>query len=697
MTENDTKPFDQAVKTLSLVVYKRGMLIAWITLIAALAITFYAWNSTRLSIEKSSSEKFYTRVNEIRAAIIERMQTYEQVLRGGVGLFAASEQVQRDEWREYIEALNIDKNYPGILGIGYSQIIDKNDKVRHIRRIRSEGFKDYNIWPDYERDFYTSIIFLEPFDHRNQRAFGYDMFTDSVRRQAMELARDSGRTSLSGKVTLVQETDEDTQPGFLMYLPIYKKGEDTSTPEARKKAILGYVYSPFRTYDLMKEMLRRQFQTIKLEIYDGDEISLEKLMFESIKKDTVSLRTERPSNELITKININGRNWTLKYTSRSGFEETVDIEKPLLVLISGILISSLFFVVARNLTNTFFINRKLEQLLESTVEGVFGIDRNGRCTFINNSASKMLEYPPEEILKKDIQSLIQHTKEDGSPYHSEESHFIITLRTQKGYSIDNEIFWRKNGTSFPVEYSSYPIIDNNITTGAVVAFNDITERKRTLAQLEASLAEKEVLLREIHHRVKNNLQIISSILNLQSSTIKDKRSLEIFEESKNRIKSMALIHEKLYQNQALSRLNLKDYIHELVDNLIKSYKTKQFLIDSEIDVDSIYLSTDLAIPLGLIINELVSNSLKYAFPDGRKGKISLKVKPCNDGKIKLLVTDDGIGLPENFDIEQITSLGLQLVRSLVNQLNGEIILNGKDGTQFEIIFSKEDNKGILTG
>jgi PAS domain S-box-containing protein len=697
---NISKPFDQAVRTLSLVVFKRGMIIAWITLIIALTVTFSAWYSTKSNIEKTSEERFNTRANEIKHLIIQRMQTYEQVLRGGVGLFLASKQITRNEWREYIKTIQINENYPGILGIGFSVIVNKKYKLNHIRKIRSEGFRSYKIWPDYERDVYTSIIFLEPFDKRNQRAFGYDMFSEPTRKEAMERARDSGKASLSGKVTLVQETDKDVQPGFLMYLPLYKKGADISTVQAKRKAIIGFVYSPFRMNDLMKEMLGRQLQNIKLEIYDGAEMLPEFLMFESAQKDTLMMRTERPSNELITRITINDRQWTLKFVSRSGFEATVDIEKPLIVLVLGILISSLLFVVTRNLTNTYFINRKLEQLLESTVEGVFGIDRNGRCTFINNSAAKMLGYEIEEILKKDIKDLIQHTKEEGSFYPPEECHFLITMKTQKGYVIDNEVFWRKDGTAFPVEYSSYPIIDNGETTGAVVAFTDISDRKRTLAQLEASLSEKEVLLREIHHRVKNNLQIISSMLNLQTSSVRDKHSLEILEESKNRVRSMALIHEKLYQNQTLARLNLKDYVSDLVDNLMKSYKANQTLIEPEIQVDAIYLSADLAVPLGLIINELVSNSLKHAFPSGSKGKIALKIKSDLNGKIKLRVEDNGIGLPENFDCRQSDSLGLQLVVSLVNQLNGEINFNGKEGTQVEIIFQKtdsEDKKNFITG
>src|SRR5690606_5539207 len=158
---------------------------------------------------------------------------------------------------------------------------------------------------------------------------------------------------------------------------------------------------------------------------------------------------------------------------------------------------------------------------------------------------------------------------------------------------------------------------------------------------------KEVLLREIHHRVKNNLQIISSMLNLQTNYITDQKSLSIFEESRNRVRSMALIHEKLYQNKSLSSLNIKEYIIELVNNLMSSYRTNT-RVSTVMNISDLFINTDTAIPLGLIINEIVSNSLKYAFPDGRTGKITLKLESHRNDEYRMIVEDDGIGLPENF-------------------------------------------------
>lgn len=683
MAHEKNKPFEQLVKSLSSFLFKRGMIVAWLTLIVALSLTAYAWYTTKTNIELSARERFHFQTEEISDAIKQRMQAYQQILRGGQGLFYASDEVTRDEWKSYVNSLRIEEHYKGILGVGFAKVLKPEELEKHIAEIRKEGFPNYRVWPEGERDIYTSIIYLEPFNNVNQRAFGYDMFSEPVRRKAMESARDNGVAVVSGKVTLIQELDEKIQPGFLMYLPLYNRlGADN--PQDRRKELIGYVYSPFRMYDLMSGILGEQLKNIKLNIYD-DFMAEENLLYSSETNDSAAKFTERTILEKFKSLNINGRNWVLHYTSLPGFDATIDKQKPLIVLILGIVVSSLLFIVARNLSNIFIINKKLEQLLESTIEGIYGIDRKGRCTFINNSAAEMLGYSPNEVLKKEMHQLVHHHKENGEDYPRNECPIIKSMEEQKGCLIDSDVYWRKDGTSFPVEYSSYPIIDHGETTGAVIAFTDITERKKSIEQIESSLKEKEVLLREIHHRVKNNLQIISSMLNLQTNYITDEKSLLIFEESRNRVRSMALIHEKLYQNESLSSLNIKDYIVELVNYLMNSYRTNS-RVGAMINISDIYLNTDTAIPLGLIINEIVSNSLKYAFPDDRRGKISIKLTSFNNEKFQMIIEDDGIGLPENFDINKTNTLGLQLVSSLVTQLDGEIKVFSEGGTKYQIDF-----------
>ncbi len=212
---------------------------------------------------------------------------------------------------------------------------------------------------------------------------------------------------------------------------------------------------------------------------------------------------------------------------------------------------------------------------------------------------------------------------------------------------------------------------------------------RYLAQekIKQSLKEKEVLLREIHHRVKNNMQIISSLLSLQSNSMLDEKYKELFKESQNRIISMALIHEKLYHSRDIERIDFKEYIDDLARSLFQSYEVYGN-IELRINVNNVFLGIDFAIPCGLIINELVTNSIKYGFPDGRKGIISILIKSNDTGYVELEVNDNGVGIPEGFDISKTTSLGLHLVTLLSDQLNGEISLDGNGGSKFKIKFKE---------
>lgn len=215
---------------------------------------------------------------------------------------------------------------------------------------------------------------------------------------------------------------------------------------------------------------------------------------------------------------------------------------------------------------------------------------------------------------------------------------------------------------------------------------EVLVRQRAEEEIKLSLKEKEVLLKEIHHRVKNNLQIISSLLNLQSAQLQDAGAYGLFRESQARVRSMALIHEKLYQSKDLARIDFDGYVRDLMVYLFRSYVANPDQIHTVIDTSDMYLGIDTAIPCGLIISELVTNSLKYAFPNGRRGEIYIGLAPHDDGHLRLEVSDTGVGLPEGFDWRDTDSLGLQLVSTLTAQLHGEIEVSGRGGTSFKITF-----------
>jgi two-component sensor histidine kinase len=217
---------------------------------------------------------------------------------------------------------------------------------------------------------------------------------------------------------------------------------------------------------------------------------------------------------------------------------------------------------------------------------------------------------------------------------------------------------------------------------------DITERKRMEEELKASLQQKEMLLREIHHRVKNNLQIISSLLGLQSDCISDPQVLALFKDSQDRIRSMALIHEKLYRSGNLARIDFTSYIGDLAAELLRSYGVDPNRVSLQVVGEKAWLNVDTAVPCGLILQELVSNCLKHAFPEGRSGEITIALRAEAEGKYALTVRDTGIGFPEDLDFRHTESLGLQLVIILTEQLGGTIVRQSGEGTGFTLMFTE---------
>ncbi|MBN2102670.1 HAMP domain-containing protein [bacterium] len=220
---------------------------------------------------------------------------------------------------------------------------------------------------------------------------------------------------------------------------------------------------------------------------------------------------------------------------------------------------------------------------------------------------------------------------------------------------------------------------------------EVQERKKAEAKIITSLKEKDVLLKEIHHRVKNNLQVVSSLLYLQSKKTTHDQTLEMLNESQNRIKSMALIHEKLYQSKDIVRIDFSEYIKSLMSHLSRSYGSHLAMVDIHLDVNNVYLNIDKAIPCGLIINELVSNCMKYAFPNNEQGEIQIIMNTEND-HVNLGVIDNGIGFPEYLNFKNTETLGLQLVSALTAQLGGSISLDRSGGTRFTIQFSAEEGQ-----
>ncbi|AUB61289.1 MAG: PAS domain S-box protein [Methanobacterium sp.] len=303
----------------------------------------------------------------------------------------------------------------------------------------------------------------------------------------------------------------------------------------------------------------------------------------------------------------------------------------------------------------------------------------GKFLEVNEVVSKRLGYTNEELLSMTPSDLVSPEKSDLIQVNAEKLF-------KKGQNTFEIVLVTKDGKEIPVEVNNH-FIDYNGKRVSLAVSRDITDRKKSEEQLKASLGEKIVLLREIHHRVNNNLQIISSLFNLQSNYV-DENSKDILMASQSRVKSMAMIHEKLYQSPDMTRINMKDYIESFVSGLFSLYMAETTAIHLQTDLEDIEMGIDTAIPVGLIINELVTNSLKHAFPAGNEGGI-IEISFRKEGELLTLkIADNGIGLPERRKIETKKSLGLQLVSNLVNQLDGTMMVSGENGTEVKLQFEE---------
>lgn len=327
-------------------------LLPWLALIVFFAITYLLWKNEQQVVVKELQTKFDFRVRNAEYLIGQRMKIYEQLLNGVGGLFSHAKTVRRNEFRDYVAMLNLMREYPGIQGLGFALIVPQADKDRHIASIRKQGFPEYTIKPDGERDIYAPIVYIEPYSGRNQRTFGYDMYSDmeyprtgdlapGMRHTAMEQARDSGNATISGMVRLIQETDQNIQAVFLMYLPVYKYGMPHGAIAERRTNIKGWAYAPFRMGDLMTDILGEHATEVDIEIYIGKEVAGKNMMYDSDNIPRSLLSAWDARFQTTRHLKLYGQDWTMVIHSLPTFDALQDSEKPKLVAIGGISISIL--------------------------------------------------------------------------------------------------------------------------------------------------------------------------------------------------------------------------------------------------------------------------------------------------------------------------------------------------------------------
>ena len=383
------------------------LLMALLVFMLTLLVTFGAWSSAQRHAESQLREAFDYRTRDMSSSIARRLQVYEQVLRGARGALRGSVDLSRSEFAEYYQVLHLEQSFPGLDALAIATALKPGAVAAHEAKVRADGFPDYRVHPRTDSAPRSAISHIEPFNARSLRAFGYDMYSEPVRRAAMAAARDSGQAALSGKVVLVQEGAASHDAGFLMYLPIYRSGLDVETVEQRRAALIGWIYAPFRMKDLMRGVGGIAAATLDLEIFDGDQMTAEARLYRSPDAD----RTTTPRFSTATRMAVAGRTWTVRMASGASLDATLDQNRPQTVAITGVVLGVLVSLVvwllagsrrrALQLARAMTLElreshdriaadgRRFRTILETAHDGFVAVDRHGRITDWNAQATSI--------------------------------------------------------------------------------------------------------------------------------------------------------------------------------------------------------------------------------------------------------------------------------------------------------------------
>ncbi len=684
---------------------------SFIVLIISISVSVLFWSMYDASLRARAEQVFSARTDTIITQLTESMQDNEQLLRGSVGLFNASSEVRRDEWRHYVEALNVKKNYPYIQGIGFSQWIPSAEMERHIRTVRAEGFFDYTVRPAGNRSAYTSIIYLEPFDWRNQRAFGYDMFSEPVRRNAMAQARDSGETTIAARVTLVQETDSDVQHGMLMYVPVYRQGARIDSLEARRLALLGFSYSPIRIRDFVYGSLKKMPPDIAFELHAGSSGTADSLMFSSIDAEKTQLPDAyEPMFTSKKSFEAYGVNWLINFKSLPPFRAETQRSASYAVLAGGIFISLLLTLITRMLNNAHAraveysravteSEERFKALSDATFGGIVIHDK-GLILDCNKGLSDLTGFSQDELIGMNGLELI-----------APESLDTVLANIRSGYEQTYEVTGlRKDGSRYPLAIRGKNIIYKG-RTARVIEFRDITERKKVenaLAQArdaaESANQSKSRFLANMSHEIRTPLNGIIGMTQLlemealnseqreyvQSISLCSKNLLSLI----NDILDLSKVEAGKIELETIS-FNLRQSLNEvtLTQKSIIFSKGLKLKIETAEDIPAMLLGDPLRIKQ--ILLNLLGNAVKFTSQGGITITAQLIEQFEGSVLVQISVRDTGSGIAPDaldkiflpFEQEETTTtrtyggtgLGLTISQQLAELMGGRITVESTQG------------------
>ena len=707
----------------------------WVGLALSLVGALSTWFFVRRAEEQRIHDRFEAETVILQDRIANRIQAHEQILRGAEQFVSQRHDLPtRQEWRDYVKALELDRLNPGVQALAFSEWVPLTNLPAHIRRLRGEGFPDYEVHPGGPLPpdgGVSSIIYSEPFDERNQRAFSRDMFAETTRRAAMSRARDTGLVSLSGIVKLYQEGSNQVQPGTLLYAPVYRRTSPQETVAQRRDALLGWTYMAFRMQNLLDGILGDSSRGINLELFDGDLEKDSNRLF--VRK--ASQPTGGPPWTKRARLEVAGRTWTLRYTPGGDFSVSMGEGAHILIMSLGLAICFVIFTLLRFLARgerqalavADERMQKLQILLDSTGEAIYGIDLHGHCTFCNPACLRITGHKSaDELLGKDMHQLIHHSRSDGTHLPVEDCHIYRAFRSGKEVHVDDEVLWRTDGTSFPAEYWSYPQRSDGQLVGAVVTFVDITERRQaeaelretnrqlevTTAQAEAANAAKGEFLANMSHEIRTPMNGIIGMTGLLLGTGLTQTQQRYAEMVRASGQSLLQIVNNIldFSKIEAGKLELEtlDFdLRELLDDFaaimaLKAVEKGLVFNCAAAPEVPVSLQGDPG-RLRQVLTNLVGNALKFTSRGEVTVRVDLESHSHDTIFLRITVLDTGIGIPEDklpmlfrkFSQLNIsttrdysgTGLGLAISKELVEQMGGTIGVRSQAGKGSEFWFT----------
>lgn len=708
---------------------KRASVPLFSLLVGLVATMIATWLAADYFQIKARAE-FDDAAQAASADIRKRISAYVALLRGCSGLFAVRREVTPGEFRAFVDRLRVAEEYPGAQGIGYAVRTRDEERDALVTRMRSQGVEAFNIWPEGERDEYFPIIFLEPADHRNRAAIGFDSFSEPVRRATMEKARDTGTATASGKVTHVQEIEGPRQAGFVIYVPVYREGDVPTTEAERRASLQGFAYSPFRVDDLLREIIGPDArQVFQLRVYDAAAAEPSNLLHTSTDDGARSRKARLQSTR---SIDVAGRVWTLQFASQPEFEARSQGGRiPLLIFLAGTLVTLLLFYFtnaearARQAAeqNAARLKRSREALRESEERmrlvvdnakdyGIMTLDARGVIGSWSTGAEQLYGYSSGEIVGQNFKLLF--TPEDQAAGVPERE---LAQALETGRAEDDRWLVRKDGERRFVSGIARAIRDDfGNVHGLIKVTRDITQRREGQEQLtqhakdlerlvaertahvEQSLASLEGILYHVAHDLRAPLRAMhgfTSILLKEYAPQLDARG----EEYARRISEAAgrmdrLIFDLLEYGRVahmplpLTKVPVEQPLKRVLGDLSAEIQTKQAEVQVEQPLPEVWANPTA---LEVILNNLLSNALKFVRPN-EPPRVRIRSHE-EDGVVRVLVEDNGIGIDPKYQdrvfrvFERLhktdeypgTGIGLAIVHKAAQRIDAKVGVHSTPG------------------